>query len=71
MQQHLTVLDRAWQAVVGKAMHEVYLYELEMYLAKVEAEAMERELMEALKQQEELEKKKRKKAKEQQKSLAR
>ena len=37
MQQHLTVLDRAWQAVAGKAMHEVRLYELEMYLAKVEA----------------------------------
>ena len=45
------MLDRAWQAVVGKAMHEVYLYELEMYLAKVEAEAIERELKEALKQQ--------------------
>ena len=40
-------------------MHEVYLYELKMYLAKVEAEAVERELKEALKQQEELEKKKR------------
>ena len=58
MQQHLTLLDRAWQSVAGKAMHEVYLYELEMYLAKVEAEAVERELKEALKRQEELEKKK-------------
>ena len=71
MQQHPTELDRAWQAVVGKAMHEVYLYELEMYLAKVEAEAIERELKEALKQQEELQKKKKKKAKAQRESLAR
>ena len=71
LQQHLTVLDRAWQAVVGKAMREVYPFELEMYLAKVEAEAIERELKEALKQQEELQKKKKKKAKAQRESLAR
>ena len=42
-----------------------------MYLAKVEAEAAERELKEALKQQEELEKKKRMKAKAQEESSAR
>ena len=71
MQQHLTEMDKAWQAVVGKAMHEVYLYELEMYLAKVEAEAVERELKEALRQQAEHEKKKWMKAKEQQEALAR
>ena len=63
MQQHLTVLVRAWQAVVGKAMHEVDLYEMETYLAKVEAETIEREPKEALKQQEELDKKKKKKTK--------
>ena len=50
-------------------MHAVYLYELKMYLAKVEAEAIERELKEALKQQEELEKKTKRKAKSQQESL--
>ena len=42
-----------------------------MYLPKVEAEAVERELKKALKQQEELEKKKRMKAKEHRESLAR
>ena len=41
-----------------------------MYLAKVQAEAMERELEEALKQPEELEEKKKTKAKAQQESLA-
>ena len=56
------MLDRAWQAMVGKAMHEVCLYELEMYLPTVEAEAMERELKDALKQQDELEKKKKMKS---------
>ena len=59
MQQHLTQMEKAWQALVGKAMHEVDFYELGMYLAKVEAEAVEREFKEALKQQEELDKKKR------------
>ena len=49
----------------------VYLYELEMYLATVEAEAVERELKEALKQQEELEKNKKIQAKAQHLSLAR
>ena len=67
----MTVPDRAWQAVVGKAMNEVYRYELEMCPAKVEAEAMERELKEAMKQQEVSEKKKRMKAKAHQESLAR
>ena len=52
-------------------MHSFYLYKLEMYPAKAEAEAVERERKEALKQQEELEKKKRMEAKEQQESLAR
>ena len=41
-----------------------------MYIAKVEAEALERELKEALKQQETQEKKKRVNAKEQHDSLA-